>query len=93
LSGSGPHVRMTDQRNVTSVLDSHDPEKLSVVLHAPENNTIFDFVPEFFNGHVWVMPAIVRYDSFISLSSTIDDPKYRIEIGICTLSYHLYLLE
>jgi hypothetical protein len=88
-----PNVGMADERNVTFVLDSHDPEKLPMVLQTPENNTIFDFVPKFFNGHVWLMPAIIGYDSFISLSSVIDDPEYRIEIGICTLSYHIYLLE
>ena len=92
FSGSRSHVGVADECHVTFVLDSHDPEKLSILLKAPENNIILDFVPKLFNGHVRLMPAIFWYDSFIGLSRIIDDLKDCVEIGFGTLPYHPYHL-
>jgi hypothetical protein len=81
---------MADERNVVFVLDSHDPDKLSIVFQPPENNPSRNFTHEFFKGHVWFIPTVFRYDPFICLSGIIDDLKYSVEIRFLTSPYHLY---
>jgi hypothetical protein len=71
---------MSDERNIAFVLNSHDPKKLSIMFQSPENNTIPNFRSEFFKGHIRLMPTIFWDNSFIRLSSIIDDFKYPVEI-------------
>jgi hypothetical protein len=44
--GPGHNISMTDKRYIFFVLDTHDPEQLAFTFQAPENNTIFNLIPE-----------------------------------------------
>ena len=39
------------------------------------------------------MPTVFWYDSFIGLSSVVDNLKDRIEVGFCTLPYHFNFVD
>jgi len=71
---------MTNERNVASILNSHNPKKLPIIFQPPKYDTIFNFFSEFFRGHVWLMPTVCRNNSFICLCSIIYDFKYPVEV-------------
>jgi len=71
---------MTDERDIAFVLDTHDPEHLTITFQAPENNTIVNLGPELRKRHVWLMPPVPWNNAFISLCGIVDDFKDGIEI-------------
>lgn len=83
-----PDVGMTNQTDVASVLQTHDPKKLPVPFQTPETNTFLDLLFELFKGHVRFTPTVNRNDAPIRLSTIVDDLKDGVQIRLVASPYH-----
>jgi hypothetical protein len=91
LLACGANVCVADEGYILNMLNAHDPGELAIVFVAPERDSIFDFMLEFFLRHVWVVAAIRWDDAFIGLRAIIDDGPDLRKVLIVTAADHRWL--
>src|SRR5438309_9066022 len=74
------HVCMTDQIDVTHLLNAHHSYQFSVCLIAPEYDAARDLALELFQGHIWLVPAVVRDHPAICLRRGVHDREHRRDL-------------
>jgi hypothetical protein len=67
------HIGVADEHHLPQVLAAHDPGQAAFVLKTPENHPGGQFIFQFRQAHIRLMPAIRRDDAPVSLGGGIDN--------------------
>ncbi len=83
---SRPYIRMTNQRDIRSLLDPHHAKKLPAVFIPPERNALIDLTLQFLLRHIRFVKAICWNDAAICLGAIVDNLPNCIELFLSTSS-------
>ena len=82
------HIGVPDQGYVLNILQTHDPQSLSLVFVFPEFHAPFDFPAKLFFGHIGFMPSIRGNDPLIGVSRIVNNGEDHFEIVLQAFLNH-----
>jgi hypothetical protein len=78
----GSDIGVTDERHVLDILQTHDPEQLTVLLETPEPDPAFDLMLQLLARHVGVLEPVTGNGPLVGLRCVVDYLEDRLEILI-----------